>query len=307
MGASSETIDNEEGEQSASQPIEQQIVDLQWQYPRNSLLEELNVRIELVPNDPTMAWELAAAIDNKFTNFQWLPPVDFYNANTLIMRPGLADGIKTIEDLAAYLEGGESGFFFCVEESFYDGVDGLTALLEHYGIALSNDNIGIAEADQIYEAIAYGLCDLIVGRNIDGRVNHFNLRSLSDSRNFFPMYGPALTARDEVLQQYPEVGGLLGQLGTYIDDATMAQLNGRIQIGEDGAPNTGDEEPLRAVAQNFLQELGAINSSNITIGTTDDAEQRIMGQILSRLLEESWLQCCREDRVCECRRSARCA
>ena len=287
IGSSTEALGDEVGAPSARQSIEQQIVDLQWQYPRESLVAELNVRIELVPNDPDLAWELAAAVDNKYTNFQWLPPVDFYNANTMIIRPDAADEIKTIEDLAIYLEDGESELFFCVDEVFYEDADGLTALLEHYGIELSNDHIAIAEADQIYEAIAYGLCDLIVGRNIDGRVNHFNLRSLSDSRNFFPMSGPALMTRDDVLEQHPEVGDLLGQLGAYIDDATMAQLNARIQIGEDGVPNNGDEESIRTVAQNFLQELGVLGAGSIVIGTTDDAEQRTMGQLLSHLLEEA--------------------
>jgi glycine betaine/choline ABC-type transport system substrate-binding protein len=63
-----------------------------------------------------------------------------------------------------------------------------------------------------------------------------NLRILKDDKHFFPAYQAGIVVRNEILQQYPELKGLLERLGNTINDAEMLRLNYEVEI-EKKSPN----------------------------------------------------------------------
>jgi glycine betaine/choline ABC-type transport system substrate-binding protein len=68
---------------------------------------------------------------------------------------------------------------------------------------------------------------------------------LNDDKQFFPAYQAGIVIRNETLQQYPELKGLLKRLGNTISDSIMLQLNYAVEI-EKKSPNE--------VAANFLKQ-----------------------------------------------------
>jgi glycine betaine/choline ABC-type transport system substrate-binding protein len=77
-----------------------------------------------------------------------------------------------------------------------------------------------------------------------------NLRILKDDKHFFPAYQADIVVRNEILQQYPELKGLLERLENTISDAEMLRLNYEVEI-EKKSPNE--------VAATFLAKNKLIN------------------------------------------------
>ena len=86
--------------------------------------------------------------------------------------------------------------------------------------------------DQLYEGLRDGLCDVAEGFSTDGRISAWGFQNLVDSKQFFPVYNASPIVRQEVLDQYPELEELLGDLGSYLDDDTIELLKQSIEIHE---------------------------------------------------------------------------
>jgi osmoprotectant transport system substrate-binding protein len=76
--------------------------------------------------------------------------------------------------------------------------------------------------------------------------------SAVDDRDYFPAYALAPVVRDEVLEANPMVGDLLNELSSKLDDATMADLNARVDV---------EGKSIENVAAEFLQQQGLASSS----------------------------------------------
>ena len=74
----------------------------------------------------------------------------------------------------------------------------------------------------------------------------FNLVVLEDDKNFFPPYNAIPLVREDTLEQYPEIEPILNQLGTYLTDTVMQDLN--YQVDELG------KNPEK-VAEDFLKTI----------------------------------------------------
>ena len=48
---------------------------------------------------------------------------------------------------------------------------------------------------------------------------------LEDDKNFFPPYNAIPLVREEALEKYPEIETILNNLGTYLTDEVMQDLN----------------------------------------------------------------------------------
>jgi osmoprotectant transport system permease protein len=124
-----------------------------------------------------------------------------------------------------------------------------------------NDNV-------MYNAVAEKKLDVISGSSTDGRVRAFNLSILRDDKHIFPPYYAAPIVRQAVLDKYPSLEGVLNKLSGLIDDATMTDLNYKVDYLK---------ETPEAVAKDFLTAKGLYRSPGDGAGGTVIIGSKIFG------------------------------
>jgi osmoprotectant transport system permease protein len=157
--------------------------------------------------------------------------------------------------------------------------DGDLGLRKVYGLKIRT--VVISDA-VMYQAAYNKKLDLISGYSTDGRLKAFDLVTLKDDKNIFPPYFAAPIINQEVLEKHPELEGILNLLSDKIDDATMTNLNYKVdylhQLPEE-------------VAKDFLVTKGLYKyplngkGETIRIGSKIFGEQYILAQMYKMLIE----------------------
>jgi len=75
------------------------------------------------------------------------------------------------------------------------------------------------------------------------------LKVLEDDKQFFPAYQAATVIRQETLDKYPELEGILNKLAGQISDEEMQQMNYYVEH---------DNKEAKAVAKEFLTAKGLL-------------------------------------------------
>jgi osmoprotectant transport system substrate-binding protein len=92
--------------------------------------------------------------------------------------------------------------------------------------------------------------DIAAGNATDGLIPAFDLFALEDDRHYFPPYEAVAVIRQQTLQQHPEVGEAIAELGGKISDQEMQKLNYALD---------GRRRDVKDVAQEFLRSKGLIH------------------------------------------------
>ncbi len=178
----------------------------------------------------------------------WLAPLGFENAYEIAVPRRVARrwGLATLSDLARVSGRLDAAFGY----EFVERADGLPGLERVYGL----DFASVRPMQQAikYRAAAAGDVDVLDVYTTDGRLLTYDLVVLEDDRGFFPPYEAAALVRGATLRRHPEVGAILGLLANALDEATMRQLNLRLQEGR---------EEAAAVARDALDELGLLTGA----------------------------------------------
>lgn len=214
-------------------------------YPEYSGTGWLFVLKEDLINNPD---ELFAEVKEKYNseyNIKWMEPYGFNNTFALAMDKNLAEemNIKTYSDLSSK----SNELIFGAEYDFYEREDGLPGLKEVYGFNFKNEvemDIGLK-----YDAIKSKKVNVINAFSTDGLLLEYNLKVLEDDKFFFPSYQGATLVRNETLEKYPELEGILQKLEGAVSDEEMIFLN--YQVDKE------NKDP-KEVALNFLKEKGLI-------------------------------------------------
>jgi len=204
--------------------------------------------------DPMGLYEKVKAIDAK-KGLIWLAPAKFNNTYAIVMSAKKADelGIKTLSDWAAWIKKNPGKMTVAVGAEFYSRADGFKGMMEYYGLKFGKD---IPDADVKKMEIPLAkkavrdsqvLCGMAFAT--DGEIKGYDLFVLADDKNYFPIYNPAPVIRKAVLDQYPEIKFILGELGPSLDTATMTRLNYRV--------NVNGEKPAW-VAKSWLKGVGLV-------------------------------------------------
>ncbi len=178
-------------------------------------------------------------------NFKWLDLYGFNDTYALSMMRNVAEenGIETYSDLAA-----QSGkFILGAEYDFYEREDGYPGLVSAYGFDFKETkdvDIGLK-----YKAIGEGEVDVINNFSTDGLLSEYDLKVLRDDKNFFPAYQAATVIRQETLDKYPELEGILNKLAGQISDEEMQQMNYYVEH---------DNRDSADVAKEFLEAKGLL-------------------------------------------------
>lgn len=177
-----------------------------------------------------------------------LEKLGFDNTYAVAVPQAVADqyGLETVSDLvpiAGQLTfGAEQGFFT------REGSMKYYPFVEFYGLEFRDKrsvDLGLK-----YTSIENGSFDVTVVYATDGLNRKVGLKILEDDRNFFPDYNGAFLVREDILEQYPELEGILNQLAGRIPTEQMAELTYQVDV----AGRSVDD-----VAREFLTGQGLLS------------------------------------------------
>jgi len=207
-----------------------------------------------VVRDPMGLFKKVAAVDAK-NGLVWLKPAQFNNTYAIVMSAEKADqmGIKTLSDWAAWSKKNPGKMSLASNAEFYSRADGFKGMMEFYGLTFGKEipdaNVKKMETPLCKKAVRDNQVLSGMAFATDGEIKDYNQTVLTDDKNYFPIYNPAPVVRKAVLDQYPNIKFILGEIGPSLDTATMTRLNYRV--------NVNGEKP-EAVAKSWLRGVGLI-------------------------------------------------
>jgi len=178
-----------------------------------------------------------------------LEKLGFDNTYAVAVPQAVAEqyGLETISDLIPVANqltfGAEQGFFT------REGSMKYYPFVEFYGLDF-RDHISV-DLGLKYTAIESGNFDVTVVYATDGLNRKVGLKILEDDKSFFPDYNGAFLVREDIMEQYPELAGILNQLAGRIPTEQMAELTYQVDV----VGRTVDE-----VAREFLVGQGLLTA-----------------------------------------------
>ena len=171
--------------------------------------------------------------------FEWLGFYGFDDSYAIAVRKEVADeyGLRTISDIAAVSD----GLRFGANPDYYEVSGGYTALAEAYGFKFETMDL---EVGLKYKALAEGQVDAINAFTTDGSLARFELTILTDDLSFFQEFYATTLIREDTLQKYPELRGVLDKLTGQISAEEMIAMNDQVE--------TEGHDP-KDVAREFLE------------------------------------------------------
>jgi len=183
--------------------------------------------------------DLPAEYSRRF-HLAWMEPLGIDNGFAMVVRGQDAreKNLKTLSDAAGM------SWALGVGYEFEQRADGLGALKSVYGMQLKGSpktmDLGL-----LYKAIEQGQVDMIAANATDGLLSKMDLKVLEDDRHAFPSYEVSMVAREELLNQRPEVRAALHELSGKFTNAKMQQLNYLVDV---------EHRAVGTVAEGFLKE-----------------------------------------------------
>lgn len=128
--------------------------------------------------------------------------------------------VRTLSQAAQFAPQWRAGFGY----EFMERPDGYSGLVTTYGLHFSGQP-RIMDLGLLARALKERRIDLAGGNATDGLIPALDLYVLEDDRHYFPPYEAVPIIRQQMLQQHPEVQGILADLAAKISDAEMQQMN----------------------------------------------------------------------------------
>ncbi|AGA68976.1 periplasmic glycine betaine/choline-binding (lipo)protein of an ABC-type transport system (osmoprotectant binding protein) [Desulfitobacterium dichloroeliminans LMG P-21439] len=174
-----------------------------------------------------------------------LEPIGFNNTYTLAVTQETAAkyNLNTYSDLAKVA----NDLIMGCEFEFIDRPDGYPGLQKVYN--LNFKEVKGMDHGIMFRALNEDEVDVIDAYTTDGQIKVFDLKVLQDDKEFFPPYDILPLVRQDTLDKYPEIEGILNKLAGKIDEKTMQELNALVD-------DQGMKEEV--VAHDFLVKAGLI-------------------------------------------------
>jgi glycine betaine/choline ABC-type transport system substrate-binding protein len=163
--------------------------------------------------------------------------------------------IYTVSAFAEYITSKDGKVPFCSTFEFYSRPDGVLGLQLHYNFAFDPSYIKTVLPGLTFEPLITGEVTATIVFGTDPIVAKENWVVLQDDKNFWPPYDLSPVIRQGVLDEYPEIAGILEELvGTFSSDpaearAEMTALNARVD---------NDQLEPEDVAREWLEDHGLI-------------------------------------------------
>ena len=219
-------------------------IDIYPEYTGTALTAQLKMD---VISDSDEAYRVVSEEFDKQFKIKWLNPLGFNNTYTLAVTNDVYEqyGIETFSDLAVISE----NLVFGAEHEFFDRQDGFDGLVEAYSMKFKGEPMKM-NVSLKYQAIGNGEMQVTDAFSTDGAIMQYNLKVLTDDKGFFPPYYAAPIIKNETLEKHPELEEILNMLSGVINDATMTELNYKVDV---------EGKQVAQVAKEFLKDKGLID------------------------------------------------
>jgi len=181
-----------------------------------------------------------AKLDREKNHLIWLAPAPADNTWVIAVRRDVArrDRLATMTDFARWVNGG-GRVMLAASAEFVESPSALPAFEAAYGFRLSDRQLltlAGGNTSATLRAAAEGMSgvDAAMAYGTDGAIAALGLVALNDDKGAQIVYAPAPVVRQAVLQQYPQIAGLLAPVFAGLTLATLQRLNAAIAVdGED--------------------------------------------------------------------------
>lgn len=192
-------------------------------------------------SDMELVYETVKLDFKKQFGIDVLPQMQFNNTYILAVTQETSTkfGLHRISDLLRVAPQLRSGATL----EFLNRDDGMPGLMQAYDFAFGS-SVGL-DGSQRYVALLNNEIDVVDAFATDGLLKKFDLVALEDDQSFFPPYYAIPVIREKILETYPEIAPILEELGGYLTNSVMMDLN--YQVDEK------QREP-RDVAREFLEQ-----------------------------------------------------
>ncbi|MEJ7815032.1 MAG: glycine betaine ABC transporter substrate-binding protein, partial [Rubrobacter sp.] len=236
------------GNEAVRDALESGEIDLYWEYTATGWLVHLS-ETSSIP-DPQEQYNAVARQDLEENGIRWLDPApgnDTY-AIAASEKTGRDLGVETISDLKRLVEDRPEEATLCLnnDDDFRTRFDGLPGLERAYGFQFPEENLIEMSVDAVYNATDEAeICNFGVVFTTSGFIRELDLHLLEDDKAFFAVYNPALTVRQDVFKQYPQLRKIFALISKELDTETLRKLNYAVDVQ--------GESPER-VARTWLRE-----------------------------------------------------
>jgi len=191
-----------------------------------------------VAADPAQAYLAVKDAYLRRYHLIWLPPLGFNDTFAMVVRSEDGKRLSSPTLSAAAARAWRLGMGF----EFLTRPDGLSRFNRvygpHWGGTPKSMDLGL-----LYQALGQKRVDMAAGNSTDAQLGDPKLMMLTDDKKAFPPYNACLVARQDLLEQKPEVRMALTMLQNSISDETMRKLNRLVQR---------DHQAIERVAKDFL-------------------------------------------------------
>ena len=227
-------------------------VDIYPEYTGNAAFF-FNEDSDPVWKDAAAGYERARTRDEAANKIVWLPPAPANNTWGIALRGDVAatNKLSTMEDFARWIGGG-GVVKLAGSAEFVESPAALPAFQAAYGFKLSPDQILVlagGDTAATERAAAEGTSGVNAAMiyGTDGAIAALELVPLADTKRAQMVYEPSPTIRASVLNDYPQIPGLLAPAFAALDGDTLRKLNAGISV---------DGEDVGKVAKDWLTSKG---------------------------------------------------
>lgn len=207
-------------------------------------------------NDAQKGYERVKELDKETYNIVWLKSAPANNTWAIAIPKKLSDeeGIRTLNDFAAYVNGG--GYVKLIgSEEFVTSPVALPKFQDMYGFILKQEQlltVSSGDTAQTEKAASEGTDDVnaAMAYGTDGSLSALSLIVLADPRGAQPVYEPAPIIRGEIVDKYPEIADILDPVFESMDLVTLQTLNAKIAVE---GQNAADVAKKYLISKGFLR------------------------------------------------------
>lgn len=205
--------------------------------------------------DAQKGYEEVKKDDYAANKIVWLTPAPANNTWGVALRKDVAEPnhIVTWSDFGKWVTGGGK-VKLAASAEFVSSAAALPAFESTYNFKLNPDQLITLSGGDTAAFIAAAAnqtsgANAAVVYGTDGGIAPSGLVALEDDKGVQPVYNPAPIIREAVLKQYPQIETLLKPVFAKLNLTTLQTLNGRVQVGGEGAS---------AVAADWLKTEGLV-------------------------------------------------
>lgn len=184
---------------------------------------DLTGTLQLPPEkEPKKAFDIVEKEFQSRYQQTWFPSYGFANTYAFMVTQETAKkyNLKKISDLKKVASELTAGADTSWIDRKGDGYDGFT---KEYGFDFQR--VYPMQIGLVYDAVAAGKMDVVLGYSTDGRIGSYNLVMLEDDLKFFPPYDASIVVTNAILKENPDLKGILDKLSGKITTEKMQKLN----------------------------------------------------------------------------------